>query len=159
MGVDSHLVGLSHISPVGFYNTAGESPLGTRVVRDVLRTIANKNSKSEFLCRHAVEELTALCPQTCIPDYYRLVVEYFPGASLVELKSLKLYCDTFRQREIYHEELLNEFFREFETVVRPRWLLLTLEVNIRGGIRTIVTRESGTGPPGRVPRPKGRSAK
>lgn len=120
--------------------------------RDALKTIANKNPAAPFICEHTVEELTALCPKTRIPDFYRLVIEYFPKSSLVELKSLKLYCDRFRQREIFHEELLNEVFRDFEVTVRPRWLLLTLEVNVRGGIRTVVTRASGTKPPQRPSR-------
>lgn len=133
----------SNIRPVDFYISGQELPRVSGSVRDALETIVNKNSGSHFICEHTVEELTALCPKTRVPDFYRLLVEYFPTSSLIELKSLKLYCDKFRQREIFHEELLNEVFRDFEEVVKPRWLRLTLEVNVRGGIRTVVTRESG----------------
>lgn len=113
-----------------------------KLARDALKIIVNKNPSSRFICKHTVEELTSLCPKTRIPDFYRLLVEYIPGTRLVELKSLKLYLDTFRQREVYHEELLNEVFGDFAAVVKPKWLRLSLEVNIRGGIRTVITRES-----------------
>ena len=113
-----------------------------KTTRDALHTIINKNSKSRFLCRHTILELTSLCPETRIPDFYKLLIEYVPGARLVELKSLKLYVDSFREREIYHEELLNEVFRDFVFVVKPRWVRLSLEVNVRGGIQTVITRES-----------------
>ncbi len=88
-------------------------------------------------------ELTSLCPETRIPDFYTLLIEYVPNAQLVELKSLKLYLDTYRQRELYHEELLNEVFRDFVNAIRPKWVRLSLEVNVRGGIKTVVTREAG----------------
>ncbi len=114
--------------------------------RDALKTIINRNPRSRFLCTHGTRELTALCPITRIPDFYQLVVEYLPGGRLVELKSLKLYLDGYRQREIYHEELLNEIFRDFRSRVRPRWLQLTLAVKIRGGIRTVMTLQSGQRP-------------
>jgi 7-cyano-7-deazaguanine reductase len=110
----------------------------------ILKTIVNKNSRSQFLCHHTLDELTSLCPKTLIPDFYKLGIDYVPSGLLVELKSLKLYADQFRQREIFHEELLNEFFRDFTAVVRPSWLRMSLEVNVRGGIRTLVTRESVT---------------
>lgn len=108
-----------------------------------LRLIANKNLGSHFLCTHTILELTSLCPETRIPDFYKLSVEYLPGKNLIELKSLKQYLDGYRQRELYHEELLNEVFRDFVQVVRPKWARLRLEVNIRGGTQTVVTRETG----------------
>ncbi len=125
------------------YRRLDESPAVAGPTRDALRTITNKNASSRFVCRHTILELTALCPKTRIPDFYRLVIEYVPGAELVELKSLKLYLDTYRERELYHEELLNEVFQDFERVVKPRWVRFSLEVNVRGGIQTLVTREAG----------------
>lgn len=113
------------------------------MARTGLRVIVNKNAGTRFLCTHTALELTALCPETKNPDFYKLSVEYVPRRNLVELKSLKLYLDGYRQREIYHEELLNEVFEDFVRVVRPKWTRVRLEVNIRGGIQTVVTRESG----------------
>lgn len=105
-----------------------------------LKTLANKNKGKKYLCEHIFPELTALCPTTKIPDFYTVKIVYEPNAKLIELKSLKLYFNQYRNVEIYHEELANEILNDFISVVKPRWIFLELVVNVRGGIYTIVKR-------------------
>jgi 7-cyano-7-deazaguanine reductase len=65
---------------------------------------------------------------------------YEPDAKLVELKSLKLYLIAYRDLEILHEELANQILDDLVSAVNPRWASIQLEVNVRGGIRTTVSR-------------------
>jgi 7-cyano-7-deazaguanine reductase len=106
-----------------------------------LKTIENVNERKSFTCTHVCPELTSLCPGSRAPDFYTLQIDYEPRDVLIELKSLKLYLQTFRERETYHEELANEVLDEFVRVVRPKWIQLCLRVNVRGGITTTVMRE------------------
>lgn len=106
----------------------------------MLDTLENKNSNSKFVCRHVFSELTALCPVTRLPDFYTIRLTYEPDLKLVELKSLKLYFNIFRDLEILHEELTNRILDDFIEYVRPRWARLETIVNVRGGIRTTIVR-------------------
>lgn len=103
--------------------------------------IQNKNLKTKFVCEHTCPEITSLCPYTGMPDFYSLIIRYIPNLKLVELKSLKIYLVNFRNRGIFHEELLNEVFDDFKKTVEPNWLFMELVVNNRGGIFTSVKRE------------------
>jgi len=94
--------------------------------------------------REAVEyiypELTAVCPQTGLPDYYILRIVYEPDKKLPELKSLKMYLIAYRNYGIWHEHLANKILEDFRRAVEPRWVYVELYVNNRGGIYTIVRR-------------------
>lgn len=106
-----------------------------------LELIENVYSERDFLCEHTCPELTSLCPVTGLPDYYTLKILYRPQRHLVELKSLKMFLVTYRNRGIYHEELLNEIFEIFQKKVEPKYLSMELVVNNRGGIFTSVRRQ------------------
>ena len=106
-----------------------------------LEVIQNKYGGNEYICQHTCPEVTSLCPCTGMPDFYTLIVKYTPDLKLIELKSLKLYLINYRDRRIFHEELLNEIFDVFMEVVEPKKLYIELVVNNRGGIFTSVKRE------------------
>lgn len=105
-----------------------------------LDTRPNKHRGKKFICEHVFPELTSVCPVTRLPDFYTMKLAYEPDAKLVELKSLKLYLIAYRDLEILHEELANQILDDLVSAVNPRWASIQLEVNVRGGIRTTVSR-------------------
>ena len=105
-----------------------------------LHRIRNVHFPKRFECHHGSAELTAVCPETRAPDHYRVSITYEPARFLVELRSLKEYFVSYRNREIYHEELCNEILEALVTSLRPRTIRVDLSVAVRGGIETHVTR-------------------
>ena len=83
----------------------------------------------------------SLCPKTGQPDFATLLLEYVPDRSCVELKSLKLYIWSFRDRGAFHEAVTNEIATHLASALAPRFLRLTAEFNVRGGIYTSVIAE------------------
>ncbi len=89
------------------------------------------------------EELTALCPFSGNPDYYKIRIVYIPDKKVVELKSLKYYFVSFRNERTTHEALLNRIFEDLKNTIQPKYMKIELFVNIRGGIEVTVSREEG----------------
>jgi 7-cyano-7-deazaguanine reductase len=105
-----------------------------------LETRPNKHYKRRYVCRHAFAELTAVCPVTRLPDFYRITLTYEPDRKLIELKSLKMYFVGYREIEILHEEITNQILDDFISAVKPRWVTIENSVHNRGGILTTITR-------------------
>jgi len=105
-----------------------------------LETLENKNTDAKFVCKHEFPELTAMCPITRLADFYTMKLEYEPDERLVELKSLKLYLNSFRDKEILHEEITNEIMNRLIRAINPRWARIEMKVNVRGGIETTIDR-------------------
>ena len=83
-------------------------------------------------------EFTCLCPKTGQPDFATLKLEYVPDQLCVELKSLKLYIWSFRDRGCFHEAVTNEILEHLAGATAPRFMRLTAEFFVRGGIYTTV---------------------
>ena len=115
-----------------------------------LETFANPQTERDYTIRMQIPEFTCLCPRTGQPDFATLDLEYVPDQLCVELKSLKLYLWSFRERGAFHEAVTNEIAAHLHEAVRPRFLRLTARFNVRGGICTSVVaerRQSGWQPP------------
>ncbi|HET9331347.1 MAG TPA: preQ(1) synthase [Steroidobacteraceae bacterium] len=115
-----------------------------------LETFANPQTERDYTIRMEIPEFTCLCPRTGQPDFATLELEYVPDRLCVELKSLKLYIWSFRERGAFHEAVTNEIAAHLHETVRPRFLRLTARFNVRGGIYTSVVaerRQSGWEPP------------
>jgi len=108
---------------------------------DQLETFANPELTREYTIRMQIPEFTCLCPRTGQPDFATLDLEYVPDRLCVELKSLKLYIWSFRNRGAFHEAVTNEIASHLESTLRPRFLRLTARFNVRGGIYTSVVAE------------------
>lgn len=106
-----------------------------------LETFANPAPEADYTIRMTLPELTCLCPKTGQPDFATLELEYVPDRLCVELKSLKLYVWSFRDRGVFHEALTNEIVGDLTAAVTPRFLRLTARFNVRGGIYTTVVVE------------------
>ena len=106
-----------------------------------LETFANPAADSDYTIRMQIPEFTCLCPRTGQPDFATLDLEYVPDRLCVELKSLKLYIWSFRDRGVFHEAVANEIAGHLDETLRPRFLRLTARFNVRGGISTTVVAE------------------
>jgi 7-cyano-7-deazaguanine reductase len=106
-----------------------------------LETFASPELARDYTIRMQIPEFTCLCPRTGQPDFATLDLEYVPDRLCVELKSLKLYIWSFRDRGAFHEAVTNEIADHLETTLRPRFLRLTARFNVRGGICTTIVAE------------------
>ena len=105
-----------------------------------LETFANPSAR-DYTIRMQIPEFTCLCPRTGQPDFATLDLEYVPARLCVELKSLKLYIWSFRDRGAYHEAVTNEIADQLAATLEPRFLRLSARFNVRGGIYTTVVAE------------------
>jgi 7-cyano-7-deazaguanine reductase len=106
-----------------------------------LETFANPSPERDFTIRMSIPEFSCLCPKTGQPDFATLELEYVPDQRCVELKSLKLYIWSFRDRGTFHEAVTNEILRDLAGATHPRFMRLTAKFNVRGGIYTTITAE------------------
>ena len=123
---------------------------------DDLETFVNPESARDYTIRMQIPEFTCLCPRTGQPDFATLDLEYVPDRLCVELKSLKLYIWSFRDRGAFHEAVTNEIADRLARALDPRFLRLTARFNVRGGIYTSVVverRQSAWKPPAPVTLP------
>ena len=106
-----------------------------------LETFASPAPDRDYTIRMQIPEFTCLCPRTGQPDFATLDLEYVPDRLCVELKSLKLYIWSFRDRGAYHEAVTNAIADHLDATLRARFLRLTARFNVRGGIYTTVVAE------------------
>lgn len=103
-----------------------------------LETFANPRPEDDYTIRMRIPEFTCLCPKTGQPDFATLELEYVPDRACVELKSLKLYIWSFRNRGAFHEAVTNEIADHLAGTLSPRFLRLEARFKVRGGIYTRV---------------------
>jgi 7-cyano-7-deazaguanine reductase len=106
-----------------------------------LETFTNPARDVDYTIRMTLPEFTCLCPKTGQPDFATFDLEYVPDGLCVELKSLKLYIWSFRDRGAFHEAVTNEIADDLANATSPRFLRLTGKFNVRGGIYTTVVVE------------------
>jgi 7-cyano-7-deazaguanine reductase len=106
-----------------------------------IETFANPAPGQDYTIRISAPEFTCLCPKTGQPDFATLEFEYVPDRLCVELKSLKLYLWSFRDRGGFHEAVTNEIIDQLAGAIAPRFMRLTARFNVRGGIYTSVVAE------------------
>ncbi|OOY99192.1 preQ(1) synthase [Solemya velum gill symbiont] len=106
-----------------------------------LETFDNPNPERDYTIRIRMPEFTCLCPKTGQPDFAELLLEYVPDQLCVELKSLKLYIWAFREQGAFHEAVTNEMLADLVAATNPRFMRLTADFKVRGGIYTVVTAE------------------
>lgn len=87
----------------------------------------------------ASAELTAFCPVTHQPDYYKLAIGYYPDQLCIESKSMKLYLQTFREEAMFVEALADQIAQAIDDAIQPHRLSVTLEQQVRGGLQLTVT--------------------
>ena len=109
-----------------------------------LETFPNPQPERQYTIRMRIPEFTCLCPKTGQPDFATLHLEYVPDATCVELKSLKLYVWSFRNEGAFHEAVTNRMLDDLVVATQPRFMRLSAEFGVRGGIYTTVVAEHRT---------------
>lgn len=97
---------------------------------------------------HSTPEFTSVCPVTGQPDFADIEVAYVPSELCVELKSLKLYFQSFRNDGIFYEAVTNQLLDDLAALTQPKWMRVTGTFNVRGGFGSIIVAETGPQPDG-----------
>ncbi len=118
----------------------GRDGMSTRPDKN-LETFPNPRPERDYAIRMTVPEFTCLCPMTGQPDFATLRIQYVPDQLCVELKSLKLYVWSYRDEGAFHEAVTNQVLSDLTDALSPRYLRVTADFNVRGGIHTEVTVE------------------
>ena len=103
-----------------------------------IETFINPSPDRDYTITIQTEEFTCLCPLTGQPDFAKIKIQYIPAQLCIELKSLKNYFWSFRDQGAFHEKISNDILNTLCTILQPRFMCLTAQFNIRGGLSTEV---------------------
>ena len=106
-----------------------------------LETFENPQMDRDYTIRIDTPEFTCLCPITGQPDFATIQLEYIADQSCLELKSLKLYFWSYRDQGAFHEAVTNQILSDLVAAISPRFMRVSAEFNVRGGIYTQVIAE------------------
>ena len=107
----------------------------------ILETVINPAKGRDYSIHMEIPEFTCLCPKTGQPDFATLVIDYVPNQLCVELKSLKRYIYSFRDKGLFHEAATNLILDDLTRLTHPKFMRITAKFNVRGGIYTTVCAE------------------
>lgn len=107
--------------------------------RDLLETFDNQFPGRDYIIEIVCPEFTSVCPKTGQPDFGTLTFTYTPDKKCVELKSLKMYLQSFRNQGIFYENVTNRILDDLVAALQPRYMKLLAAFTPRGGITTSVT--------------------
>jgi 7-cyano-7-deazaguanine reductase len=108
-----------------------------------LETFPNPHAARDYLIEHVVNEFTSMCPKTGQPDFATINIRYTPGPTCLELKSLKHYLHSFRNKGIYYEDVTNVILDALVAACTPKWMEIRTQWSVRGGIHSIITATHG----------------
>ena len=106
-----------------------------------LETFPNPRPEREYEIAIHCPEFTSVCPKTGLPDFGEIRITFVPGATCVELKSLKYYMIEFRNKGIFYEAVTNQILDDLVAAIQPRRMTVVGDFSVRGGIKTTVTAE------------------
>ena len=109
-----------------------------------LELFDNPQPRRHYTITIRCPEFTSVCPRTGQPDFGEIIIEYIPDKLCIELKSMKLYMQSFRNKGIYYEALTNEILDDLTAACKPKCMKITSKFTPRGGITTEVTVEHKT---------------
>ncbi|MCH7904450.1 MAG: NADPH-dependent 7-cyano-7-deazaguanine reductase QueF [Armatimonadetes bacterium] len=111
-----------------------------------IETFPNPAPERDYTILHTCPEFTSVCPKTGQPDFATIELEYVPDGLCIELKALKLYYYSFRDEGVFYEAVVNRILDDLVAACSPRWMRVTGRFNVRGGIASVVTAETGPRP-------------
>jgi len=132
----------------GLNQLGGSSAIPASPTEAKLERIDNPHLDVDYLARFTCPEFTSLCPVTGQPDFAHLVIDYVPGAFLVESKSLKLYFHSFRNHGAFHEDCTVGIAKRLIETLSPKWLRISGYWYPRGGMPIDVFYQTGKEPDG-----------
>ena len=104
-----------------------------------LETFDNPHPGRDYVIKHAAPEFTSVCPKTGQPDFGTIEIEYVADRLCVELKSLKLYLQSYRNEGIYYEDVVNRILDDLVGALKPRRMIVSGTFRPRGGMHSVVT--------------------
>ena len=120
-------------------NTKEDIMYGEReIAHGKLNCFPNRNRSRDYEISINFPEFTCKCPFSGYPDFANLKILYQPNEKVIELKSIKLYFNSFRDKKISHEEVSNIIIDDFINIADPKWMQLEADFNPRGNVHTIV---------------------
>jgi len=132
--------------PGRWRNGSGSVELDMSMVeREKIEVFENPRPGRDYTITIRCPEFTSVCPRTGQPDFGEITVEYGPDRSCIELKSLKFYLQSYRNKGIFYESLTNDILDDLSGVCQPRWMRVTARFTPRGGITTDVVAEYKAG--------------
>lgn len=118
---------------------SNERPDGARMIREArLERFPNRTTHRRYTVEFICPEFTCICPMSGFPDFATIQIRYVPREWCVELKSLKLYINQFRDRGIFHEDVVNVILDELTQLLDPWEVEVVGDFNVRGNIKTVV---------------------
>ena len=123
------------------------------IAESTLEAVPNSKPERDYEIDFTIPEFTCLAPDSGFPDFATIRIRYIPDQKLVELKSLKLYINRFRNQEVFHEAAVNQILDDLVELLDPRSMEVVGDFNVRGNIKTVVTArhaKTGSSPDGAV---------
>jgi 7-cyano-7-deazaguanine reductase len=118
---------------------ANERPDGAKIIREAkLERFPNRTKVRRYTVEFTCPEFTCVCPASGFPDFATIFIKYVPRDFCVELKSLKLYINQFRDRGIFHEDVVNVILDDLKNLLDPWEIEVVGDFNVRGNIKTVV---------------------
>ena len=108
------------------------------IKKAVLETWDNPTQERTYEIAISYPEFTCLCPRSGYPDFATIKINYMPDNKIVELKSLKLYLNSFRNASVSHEEVTNRIYSDLFKKIKPRFLEVVGDFNPRGNVKTVI---------------------
>ena len=108
---------------------------------NVLETFPYEYAGKDIVISIDTDEFTAVCPWSGLPDFATIKIDYIPGKVCIELRSLKYYLLSFRSVGIYQEHAVNRILDDLVACAKPKWMKVTADYKIRGGVHTVASRE------------------
>ena len=108
------------------------------IKKAVLETWDNPTQERTYEIAISYPEFTCLCPRSGYPDFATIKINYMPDNKIVELKSLKLYLNSFRNASVSHEEVTNRIYSDLFKKIKPRFLEVVGDFNPRGNLKTVI---------------------
>jgi 7-cyano-7-deazaguanine reductase len=125
------------VRPVMAINT--EEKHGTRLIREAeLERFENRTRHRKYTVEFTCPEFTCLCPRSGFPDFATINIKYVPDQYCVELKSLKLYINKYRDQNVYHEDVVNVIMDDMLKLLDPFEIEVVGDFNVRGNIKTVI---------------------
>ena len=98
--------------------------------------------KKNYVIKLTLPEFCCLCPRSGYPDFATIYIDYIPNELVVELKAIKLYINSFMNRNISHENSANEIYDLLDKKLKPKWLKVVADFNPRGNVHTVIEIDS-----------------
>ena len=117
-------------------------PDGLKMIEEArLERFANRTKVRRYVVEFTCPEFTCICPMSGFPDFATIYIKYVPRDWCVELKSLKLYINQFRNRGIFHEDVANTILDDLVKLLDPWEMKVVGDFSVRGNIKTVITAE------------------